>query len=797
MNYINSADAIPILTKLNDRNMLIPIIGSGFSGGAKSLHGHAPMVDELKKIMKNKILDNYKLCSEEELQNLSFVEISELFLDEKIVPLTERLSIFEKYFTNVNLPDYKKTFLRLWQYIYTINIDDGIERATNFTVIHPYSSLRENFGSISKIKSYVLKLHGDVNHELLINSDENIVFKPAQYISSMSNENNRQLIKSIRSDYQQKNIIFIGCSLDYEPDLQSIYDSISSDYSTREIFYLSKNRLSPIKESKLRTYGVNKIILTNNYNAFIKDLSDSILMNKQKTELVSYKYISPKIQDIENKNDILNIFSYGQPVFNIKNKCFEIPSCTAIRSLINNIIEYLNNVGIVIIKGRRLSGKTVLLSSIIRRVPSLEVIYFPSDTQVDETIVKNLFTEKTNTLFVFDSNSYSPQIYHILISYHEELLNKGNRILIATNTNEDNLIYRLNAASFLLQNTFNELELDDFNKKVDRLAFIHRTLTESSLDYSARIMKQFNKELKIVRYDISSMSIKQKTILYMLAVFDRLYFHEVTFLDLKTDDIIKFVDEYPILFEIVDCDPSESNNKSVKKLVHNSKFLLFNLILKMEKEDVSHIIQNIVRNLYLFDQEQYKAAIMFDTLNQLFSREGAASHIEYVYGNLEQDLCHEPHFWLQRAKSIYRLFKKDAKKLEIARQYAIKAYEDAKQNSNIKAKSLFTLSLICGLLYNLEVDKSKKENLLFSTIQNAYTALFMYDFIFTSIGNEIFTLRSKNSSFYTMLSDMCDICIENHTRELEITSAAVKLKHKLHNIKQQWYMNDINKFNIK
>lgn len=215
----------------------------------------------------------------------------------------------------------------------------------------------------------------------------------------------------------------------------------------------------------------------------------------------------------------------------------------------------------------------------------------------------------------------------------------------------------------------------------------------------------------------------------------------------------------------------------------------------MEKEDIANIIQNIVRNLYLSDQEQYKTAIMFDTLNQLFSREGAASHIEYVYGKLEKDLCHEPHFWLQRAKSIYRLFKTDEKKLEIARQYAIKAYEDAKQNSNIKAKSLFTLSLIYGLLYILEKDIIKKEELLITAIKSAYNSLFMYDFIFTSIGNEIFTLRSKNSSFYKMLSDMCDTCINNYSRNIEIIKIAVKLKDKLNTIKLQWNINN-NNFNL-
>lgn len=784
MEIIQEQEALAILAELNVRNMLVPIIGAGFSGGAKASNGQVPMCDELKEIMVTKIIANSQILNKEDLKNMSFEETSELFLDEKIVPIEVRQEVFEKYFTNVNLPDYKKEFLQLWNYIYTINIDDAIERATNYTVIHPYTSLRDNFGNILKKNSYVLKLHGDANREILVSGNQNIVFKSSQYISCMNSEYNAQLIKSIKSDYEQKNIIFIGCSLNKEPDLQSIYESTCANIVNRKIFYLSNTIPDKIKEIKLRRYGITTIVLVNNYNAFIKNLKDAIILCKESCEDELYKYINPKIEKIKERDSILEILSYGKSIFNTKNNSFEIPTCFVMRNILNGIIEEINKIGIVVIKGRRLSGKTMLLASLIQRMPSMHSVYFPSDVQVDEFTVKNMLINRNNTLFIFDSNSYSPETYQIILSCISECKMRENCIVIASSTNEDNLIYKTGASSFNLPNILDNIELEELNNKVDKYAFVHRSNGDSSLDYSFKIMKQFDKELKIANFKIESMSIKQKIILYMLAVFDKLYYHEAIQLDIQINDIKSFTKEYPVLFEISNCEPSESKGKSVYKLVHNSKVLLFELIYNMKINDIAEVIQRIVKKLYLIDREQYKAVMMFDTLNQLLSRDGAASHIEYIYNKLENDLCHEPHFWLQRAKSIYRLFKTDEKKLEIARQYATKSYEDSEKHSSLKMKSMFTLSLICGLLFNLEKDIKKKDELMFFSIKYAYRSLFSNDYIFDSIRNEIFTLRSNNSSFYKMLLNICNICIHNHPQNIEMSCMATKLKHNLINIKR-------------
>ena len=112
------------------------------------------------------------------------------------------------------------------------------------------------------------------------------------------------------------------------------------------------------------------------------------------------------------------------------------------------------------------------------------------------------------------------------------------------------------------------------------------------------------------------MSTNQKTLLYMITVFGAIYSHEVSNLDIPLKEADDFIDEYPLLFEKIDVDPQECAGKSIYKYVHNGKLLSTSIISKIKKEDLSISLISIVENLYKNDPQQYKDAILFDTINQ-------------------------------------------------------------------------------------------------------------------------------------------------------------------------------------
>lgn len=208
------------ITKLNDEisslknnimsSSLIPVLGSGFSVAMVAKEGMVPSGEEMKQHMVNMLS---KTDSSYNFNNKSFSQLAKYY--NKIVPLTERKKYFLQNFTQVKLSNLCKEFLTLnWPYIYTLNIDDAIERNSDYTPVGPKREFDESFEMYEK---RVYKLHGDV-HEILSfkNGDECYIFDSDQYIDSL--EENRWILDKVKEDYMEKNILFLGCSLADELD---------------------------------------------------------------------------------------------------------------------------------------------------------------------------------------------------------------------------------------------------------------------------------------------------------------------------------------------------------------------------------------------------------------------------------------------------------------------------------------------------------------------------------------------------------------------------------------------------
>ena len=111
-------------------NTVVPVIGAGFTAGSKASNGEVPDGKTLKDIMRNCIKEHSAIYTD--IDNLTFKELSEIFFDAEEVPASCSLKLLKDLFTGVKLPKYKISFLECWKYIYTINIDDAIEKKYKF-----------------------------------------------------------------------------------------------------------------------------------------------------------------------------------------------------------------------------------------------------------------------------------------------------------------------------------------------------------------------------------------------------------------------------------------------------------------------------------------------------------------------------------------------------------------------------------------------------------------------------------------------------------------------------------------
>jgi len=157
---------------------------------------------------------------------------------------------------------------------------------------------------------------------------------------------------------------------------------------------------------------------------------------------------------------------------------------------------------------------------------------------------------------------------------------------------------------------------------------------------------------------------------------------------------------------------------------------------------------------------------------------------------LEDILFDDLHFWLQRAKSIYRLFKDDKDKLYEAEIYSSKVFKDSQPYKNIKSKAALTTSLICSLLYNLETDEQKKYKLQIEAISLANFAIMSNHFRFVpnSVQNDFYNKISRKQSVDELLVEICtDFLNRNEIdADTDVRIRAVETIEKLKLLKHEY-----------
>ena len=173
-----------IVSHLRERR-LIPVIGSGFSVGSQSLSGTVPSGKEMKSDMIESITKYFNRANESSLglTEKTFSQIATYY--HKTVPKDIQRSYIKDKFTCIDLNLSRKQFLDInWLYIYTLNIDDSIERNSEYK--HVLVSNRNIDFSILSDEKCLLKLHGDAKHILSYSDDDSQIFDYKQYAKSIT-----------------------------------------------------------------------------------------------------------------------------------------------------------------------------------------------------------------------------------------------------------------------------------------------------------------------------------------------------------------------------------------------------------------------------------------------------------------------------------------------------------------------------------------------------------------------------------------------------------------------------------
>lgn len=741
------------LARLVNEEKLIPVIGSGFTRGCPSKKGLVPSGSDMTQYMKNVLSIKYK----KDISSFSSTPFAKLCTSfDKQTSIEEKFEYFSDNFTKVEIDKDKINFLLLgWPYIYTLNIDDGIEKNSQYEVILPRKEFYEKY--IEEFES-VFKVHGDVHTYLkYLDSDDNreeIIFNKKQYIDSL--RENKKMLSKFEDDFGTSNLLYIGCSLDDEPDLLSVVSaSLKNVFAHREVYYVFHKELDQEMQDNLEDYGITTCIVVSDYNKFYTTLKKNVSkLPKTKKSLIDF-YHEPKVSQLDDKDSTLNFMLTSDNLTPVPYKRNILrPHFFIKRDIINSKIlkELKTNSPIHIVYGHRISGKTYCLFGIYESIKDKDRYFFPSNTQITENILDELINKKDSALF-FDTQTLTSEQLTKILTKKRMLDNNNTYIIICINTSDRyavNLIAdNINYKSTLVKNIFSKNESIKINTilettNIPQLGFVEYYFdvvkNEKKKRYSTLLDNLFKLAVNFgdddSHYIFPNLELISKdhdlAIIILLATQQAINSYDMYYFDI-VKECADFSNKFPTLAEWIYINEGLTRKGSKQRLSATTRYYLLKILGDYAENAKKH---TEIIDAYKYIYEKISNAettnfeitrkmldyVKFDVINDIFSKRknpGVAKLIKSIYESLEPVMNTNPQFKHQRAKSILWLSKDDFGEITKAISYIDLAYHNTEtmiktSRSNFLRISLghisYTRSLLLGRKCSIE-HYSSEENI--------------------------------------------------------------------------------------
>lgn len=725
--YFDSDHSLQLkLAKLIHERKLIPVIGSGFTRGCPAKEGSVPSGEDMTNHMKEFLSKKY----DKEISEFAKASFSKLCTGfDKQTSVVEKFEYFSSKFTKVKINKNQLDFLSLdWPYLYTLNIDDGIEGNSCFEVILPKKEFYDRY--IEEFNS-VFKIHGDVHNYLkYLDSDENreeIIFNKKQYIDSL--KSNKKMLAKFEDDFGTNNLLYIGCSLDDEPDLLSVIsEALKNSHTHRETYYVSDRELDQEMQDSLEDYGITTCVVISDYNLFYSTILKQVAsLPKTKTSFIDF-YLEPEVVHLSKDDSNLNFMLSSDNLIPAlyKRKIFR-PHFFIERDVVaHKILEELRfNSPIHIIYGHRISGKTYCLFGVYEKIKDKERYFFPSNTQITDSTIDEIISKKNVALF-FDTQVLTPRQLTKLIDAKDKLLENDIYVISCINTSDRyvvNLIAdNINYKATPLNNVFSRDEAFALNSifessNMPRFGFVENIFDKvknrnikryfTVLDNLFRIAIKFGEKHAHYAYPkLSAISAEQDLAIIILLATQQ----AITSYDMYYFDIVKecseFSDKFPMLAAWIYIDDGLSRKGSKQRLNANTRYYLLKILGEYSGDTKKHSAI-IDAYKYIYDKiaeaedESFDITrkmldyVKFDVINDIFYRKNnsAPQLIKNIYEALEPDMNTNSQFKHQRAKSILWLSKDDFEEISKAIGYIDLAYHNTETLLRTRHNRFLNISL--------------------------------------------------------------------------------------------------------
>ena len=676
MLFVNFDEVKDEIIKNLKKKSLIPCLGSGFTYECPAYNGKVPSGKSYKKYMIEQLF-NADIIPENEREEFleeSFSEVSDIYKKEVDIGIQKKYLL--NNFTKVELSEVKKKFLSLqWPYIYTLNIDDGIENNEDYTVVYSNRPVDETIFDDSRC---VIKLHGDV-HEILPYKDaQSEVFAKSQYNESIIT--NEQLLTRLSNDSNSNNLIFIGCSLDDETDL-SIFLKSSSEFKNSR-YYVTCTKPTRIQQNKLENYGFTHCILFNNFDEIYQQIFDA--------GVEAEKLSVDDLNDISTLENVKLDYSFeankpfifhGKGLVDKRKKKITIPYSLIQRESVKVVLKQIDKYPLQIITGRNFSGKTYSISDLATRIKDRNVFYFTSNERLTNEAFNSLLNNE-NSVIISDSSVLSKKQIETILNNFNLLNSKHISFVIAASFKDYDVfdIIKLyiiqekieeNSVPIIeLSNRFSQDELDILNPQLSAIGVGIYNSTTTIIDNVIEAAQRNSESHKFQNASPLFNDYKCVAALIILATKRKIYSKDANMyklmpqLEAQCRYATPLIDvEETFSYEVSNCD------NSPKKYVTYANQWLINHLTKYAENNANHetiiqaykyIVEQIIiyyGKLDVWNSKKisaYKDFILFDNINSLFFSERNAYNglklIRKIYEELNELLSLDAQYMHQRAK---------------------------------------------------------------------------------------------------------------------------------------------------
>lgn len=706
----------------------IPFVGAGFTAGEQALGGLVPSGIEFMNMMRDAI--NASPTSEKpealSLERYTFQQLADEYFREPIVPLDKIKTTLRDHFTSVSIAsEAKRDFIRWdWEYLYTLNIDDAIERDLNAIKVLPFTEFAQH-----KTTQFVFKLHGDAvdavtagNHEAM-----KLVFGNADYVSSLIT--NRALISTLTNDLVERHLLFVGCSLTDELDilfaLAHLKASTGSVPTTNRVYITASEPTDYETKKKLRRYGITEVLVVNyaEFYAFVASIESP--HSTVKSPLDPYEYDGKKTNRRANKAFLQYLL---QTSWNTHEDCSELAIS---RDELKQVSPLLAE-PMVVLWGRRFSGRTTLLFEILSRYSNRKRYFVPSSAAASDRVFNAVLRAK-DALIAVDSGAMSyQQLRHIVCRLDRVRDNNTTIVLATSRASLSALGSTLVNSALEVKDRMSASESSQINAKLEPygLSRSWRPLVQhldnifalSESPVIGTLLKQQSRlHDNITRlhrqWSASSVGKLEFSVLFYLGTRQRIYSRYFRELAVAADlehvansHFADFARQWEPFIELEDADASSKlSERSTRVMVANANAWIHYSIRQLSlKLGAVETASQIVRTFEVMNKVEENAfeLLLFDNLNSIFTENLSdlrSPVIRGVYEGLAPILSSQPDYWLQRAKGLYYL-SNDVDDLLIGVEYCEKSIVQrvAKTSTNSKLTKANLLGKICKVKRSAE-----------------------------------------------------------------------------------------------